>query len=155
VVKQEPVPPVTVTQPPAGSPGEAVPQAASPLAGAAPEVGVAAKRAQRHHLEITATETSWVRVVADGIDAKEALLHKGDKIVMDADTLLDILLGNAGGVEMKYNGERLAPGKKGGVLKLTIPEDAPPAPPATPRKQRMDSTPPTDNTETPAPKPAR
>lgn len=69
-------------------------------------------------LEIDATEVTWVSAKIDDTIVKEALLKPGDKVVWKASNKLLLTLGNAGGVNIKWNGKPLEPlGPKGRVVR--------------------------------------
>lgn len=69
-------------------------------------------------LEIDATEVTWVSARIDDSIVKEALLKPGDKVIWKASDKLFLTLGNAGGVNIKWNGKLLEPlGPKGGVVR--------------------------------------
>jgi len=77
---------------------------------------------EKHLLEIAAADTTWVRVVIDGIETKEALLKPGDRITYKATNTFSIIVGNAGGATVKFDGKALPGGKKGQVVRRTLPE---------------------------------
>ncbi|MGO9378789.1 MAG: helix-turn-helix domain-containing protein [Dissulfurispiraceae bacterium] len=77
---------------------------------------------KRHQLVISAEDTSWVQVIMDGTEKKEALLKRGESLTAEAYKTINVLVGNAGGVSMKFDGKDLPAGKAGEVLKLTLPE---------------------------------
>lgn len=69
-------------------------------------------------LEIDATEETWVSAKIDDNMIKEALLKPGDRIVWKASNKLLLTLGNAGGVNIKWNGNPLEPlGPRGRVVR--------------------------------------
>lgn len=69
-------------------------------------------------LEIEATEVTWVSAKIDDTTVKEALLKPGDKILWKVSNKLLLTLGNAGGVNIKWNGKQLEPlGPKGRVVR--------------------------------------
>jgi cytoskeletal protein RodZ len=77
---------------------------------------------KKHILEITASDTAWVKVVMDGLTNREALMKQGDNAVYEANETVTVVVGNAGGVKMKFDGGELPVGKKGEVLRMTLPE---------------------------------
>ena len=68
-------------------------------------------------LEVTATDTCWTEVVADGKTVYSGMLQKGQKIQWEAKEMLRIKLGNAGAVQASMNGRALPVfGKTGEVV---------------------------------------
>jgi len=93
------------TNPPSGA---AQPAAAEPAPGAI-------------HLEFQATQDCWMSVTSDGARVPSKILKPGESESFDAKVNFDIVLGNAGGVNLKINGKPAKPlGKPGEVLKLRI-----------------------------------
>lgn len=69
-------------------------------------------------LEVEATEDTWVSAKIDDGVIKEALLKPGDKVVWKASNKFLLTLGNAGGVNLKWNGKPLEPlGPRGRVIR--------------------------------------
>ena len=77
---------------------------------------------KRHELVISAEDTSWVQVIMDGSEKKESLLKRGESMTAEADNNISVVVGNAGGVSLKFDGKELPAGKNGEVLRLTLPE---------------------------------
>jgi cytoskeleton protein RodZ len=74
------------------------------------------------NLSITAIAVTWLKVIIDGEKPLEYSLHPGDKIVLDAYSNYNLLIGNAGGIHMNLNGQPVQiPGKMGQVVNLTLP----------------------------------
>ena len=72
-------------------------------------------------MEILATDPCWVSVDVDGQPSSRRLMEPGEELVFDAVDRLFILIGNAGGVQMKLNGDPTKPlGKSGEVIKMNI-----------------------------------
>ena len=71
---------------------------------------------------LTATEKAWVQVMLDGKEKKEALMEPGESLTYEAMSSIRGIIGNAGGVKVKYNGRLLPSGKRGEVLYLNLPE---------------------------------
>lgn len=95
----QPTPAPSVT-PPASTPLPSPPAAPPQPAGGAPlPRGVM--------VVISATGLSWVRVTADGVKVFESVLRPGDVRRWNANRILQIRSGNAGGVEVTVNGRRL------------------------------------------------
>lgn len=76
-------------------------------------------------LVITATETTWVRIKEDENPSYQILLKTGDALERQAEKVFTIDVGNAGGIDVRFQGKTLGPlGKKGEVVHLTLPEGA-------------------------------
>jgi hypothetical protein len=73
-------------------------------------------------LILTATEKAWIQVILDGKEKKEALMQPGDSLTYEAMRSISGIIGNAGGVKVKYNGRLLPSGKRGEVFYLNLPE---------------------------------
>ena len=96
-------------------------QAAQAQAATAAQAGEAQPGAQ-HKLIITATEECWIHSNADKTDTRQFSLHKGDTFALTFSKSLDLKLGNAGGVRLRYDGEELPQaGQSGQVRNLTFP----------------------------------
>jgi len=54
-----------------------------------------------------ARQRCWLRAVLDREDTKEALLAPGDSLVLRANNEVELLVGNAGGIELELDGESL------------------------------------------------
>lgn len=79
---------------------------------------------KKHNLDIAATDKVWIQLTIDGSDKKEMLLNPGDKVNYAADKSLQLLIGNAAGIRLKFNGKDIdVPGNKGQVVKLNLPEN--------------------------------
>ncbi|MEG6594164.1 DUF4115 domain-containing protein, partial [Desulfovibrio sp. 1188_IL3213] len=75
-----------------------------------------------HKVIITATEECWVHSSADNTDTRQFSLRKGDTFALTFSKSLELKLGNAGGVRIRYDGEELPPvGGSGQVRTLTFP----------------------------------
>ena len=69
-------------------------------------------------LELEAVEITWVVVRSDEGEPQEALLQPGETARWKADERFFLTLGNAGGVEVRLNGEPLGPfGEHGSVVR--------------------------------------
>ena len=73
-------------------------------------------------LIITPTEECWIHSNADKTDTRQFSLHKGDTFALTFSKSLELKLGNAGGVRLRYDGEDLPPaGQSGQVRNLVFP----------------------------------
>lgn len=78
----------------------------------------------QHQLIITATEECWVHSNADKTDTRQFSLRKGDTFALTFNVTLELKLGNAGGVKLRYDGKDLpAAGTSGQVKTINFPPD--------------------------------
>ena len=125
------LPPVRGTAAPAAGASAPAAQAQTASAQAAPvqtALGQAAAtqagevQPGTHKLIITATEECWVHSSADKTDTRQFSLRKGDTFALTFSKSLELKLGNAGGVRLRYDGEELPQaGQSGQVRNLTFP----------------------------------
>lgn len=81
---------------------------------------------RKHNLNITATDKAWIQVIIDGTDKKEILLNPGEKVNYEANRSISVLVGNAAGVKLKFNGKDFENlGDKGQVVTLSFPAATP------------------------------
>jgi cytoskeleton protein RodZ len=72
-------------------------------------------------LEVIATDQSWVSIERDGTVALRKIMEPGEIQSFDASDKFLIIVGNAGGVNLKINGKPAKPlGKPGSVVRLLI-----------------------------------
>lgn len=77
---------------------------------------------EQHNLIITAVEECWVHSSADKTDTRQFSLRKGDTFALSFSESLELKLGNAGGVRLRYDGVDLpAPGYSGQVRTIVFP----------------------------------
>ncbi len=77
-----------------------------------------------HRLEVRAVERTWIRVRADGGQARDRVLRPGEVVAFTAGDRIEIKTGNAGGIRLAWDGEALkVPGEPGQVRTLTFPGD--------------------------------
>ncbi len=75
-----------------------------------------------YSLEIIATDRVWVRVVIDKVETREVLLNPGERVNYEANESIEVLIGNAFGVKLKFNDTVLENlGDKGQVIRLNFP----------------------------------
>ena len=129
----QPAQPAAPGLPPVRGTAANVPAAGTPVstAPATPAASAAASSAASqgsdvpvgaHKLIITATEECWVHSSADKTDTRQFSLHKGDTFALTFSKSLELKLGNAGGVRLRYDGEELPPaGQSGQVRNLVFP----------------------------------
>lgn len=113
----------------------AAPQAQAPGAAPSPAVREEAAGAEagaasgddaavpgQHKVIITATEECWIHSNADKTDTRQFSLRKGDTFALTFARSLELKLGNAGGVRIRYDGQAMpAAGQSGQVRTLTFP----------------------------------
>lgn len=67
----------------------------------------------------------WIQVRIDDKETRSAMLYAGDRREWSADKVLQVVIGNAGGVHMKWNEHPLgAPRDPGRVLRFRLPDYA-------------------------------
>jgi cytoskeleton protein RodZ len=75
-------------------------------------------------LTIEATDQTWLKIAVDDDRPYEILLKPGEKIYREASEKFTIDIGNAGGVNILFQGKSLGVlGKRGDVIHLTLPEE--------------------------------
>lgn len=82
------------------------------------------RNADRPALKLKATvkERTWIRVTIDDKKPKEYILDPGSAPEWGADSIFDLLIGNAGGIDLEYNGKKMQNlGKQGQVIRLKLP----------------------------------
>jgi cytoskeletal protein RodZ len=73
-------------------------------------------------LKIMANEKTWMKVIIDDKEQREYSLEAGDNIALEADTGYNLLIGNAGGIELLLNDNPISlQGKSGQVVNVQIP----------------------------------
>ncbi|MCC6503538.1 MAG: DUF4115 domain-containing protein [Deltaproteobacteria bacterium] len=89
-----------------------------PVKAAAPEEQAKAA----HTLVVSARESVWLKVGVDRQSPVEVLLKKGERFTWKAAESISVIIGNAGGVSVNYNGREMAPlGSAGEVVGLNLP----------------------------------
>jgi cytoskeletal protein RodZ len=79
-------------------------------------------RPQPYRLEIKAIEETWLKIIVDDQRAQELTLKAGAVKQIEATTHFNLLIGNAGGVELKLNDAPVAvSGQSGQVVNLELP----------------------------------
>lgn len=78
--------------------------------------------ASAHTVELVATETTWLSAAVDEKTAREMILKPGDKVAWTAKNSVSLVIGNAAGLKVIYNGREISPlGAKGRVVRLKLP----------------------------------
>jgi cytoskeletal protein RodZ len=80
------------------------------------------KIGKNYLLKIMANEKTWMKIIIDNKEQREYSLDVGDNIALEADSGYNLLIGNAGGVELLLNNNPIAlNGKSGQVVNVQIP----------------------------------
>ncbi len=76
----------------------------------------------RYLLKVLAVEDTWMKVIADDRAPKRYRLHPGDRLELRASSGFNLLVGNAAGVKMDFNGRSVnLDGKSGQTVTLQLP----------------------------------
>ena len=114
-IAEAPSPQKVIAPPPpqiAGIPAPAPPQ---PVGTNPPQKG------KPISLQLKAVELTWVSVKADNQAEREMMLRPGETVPLEAVNQMYVLVGNAGGLDLVYNGKTLERfGKSGDVVALTF-----------------------------------
>ena len=80
--------------------------------------------AEGHRIVLTGTADCWMSITTDGKNSQR-ILHAGESVTVDFQNTFVMKLGNAGGIQVNYDGKDLAPvGKPGQVKTVRFPQDA-------------------------------
>ncbi|MFO0754309.1 MAG: DUF4115 domain-containing protein [Thermodesulfovibrionales bacterium] len=133
----QPALPETTSSPPAGGGGKpesrddvlkkseqstpAEQRAKSPEPSGAPAAGPA-RAAAAHSLDISAKGRTWLQIVIDGSGKKEIILNPGEKVAYRVNENASVLIGNAAGVLLKFDGRQYEGlGGEGEVVRMDFP----------------------------------
>jgi cytoskeleton protein RodZ len=73
-------------------------------------------------LTIACHERTWIRILIDGAEKKEVMLNPEEVVMFTAKDTFDLLVGNAGGVKVYFNGrDTNFAGESGEVRRVTLP----------------------------------
>jgi cytoskeleton protein RodZ len=87
-----------------------------------PAVAEKGEVSDRHRLDITAVDTTWLAVRFKDGRKDEALLHSGEAKSWEFTETAELKIGNAGGIEIALDGRDLGrPGNPGQVMTLRLP----------------------------------
>ncbi|MCK7511181.1 MAG: DUF4115 domain-containing protein [Desulfobacterales bacterium] len=76
-----------------------------------------------YHLVIEARELTWIRITEDRNPSYQVLLKPGDKIERMASDFFQLDIGNAGGINLTFQGKPLGSlGKPGQIIHMRLPE---------------------------------
>ena len=80
------------------------------------------KQPQKLLLRVTTKEETWLKIIIDDLVPMEYSLYPGDRIELEAGSGYNLLIGNAGGIELYLNDRPVTvPGKSGDVVNLELP----------------------------------
>jgi cytoskeleton protein RodZ len=80
--------------------------------------------AEKLRLKGHVTERTWVSISIDGQKAKEYVFTPSDTPEWKAEKSFELLIGNAGGIALEFNGEKMDNlGKPGQVVRIKLPKD--------------------------------
>ena len=83
------------------------------------------KTASSNKFAVEADDEVWIQVIIDDKETRSAMLHPGDRKEWAADKILQVVIGNAGGIHMKWNEQPVkAPRDPGRVLRFRLPDYA-------------------------------
>jgi len=117
-VQQPQVKPVQKTEPQA-------PPLAEPAKKEAPANGALTETPKNHILTANARDMVWLKVGIDKAEPVEVLLKQGERITWTASDNISVIIGNAGGVTLTYNGKAISGlGSSGEVVGLRLPGGA-------------------------------
>jgi hypothetical protein len=72
-------------------------------------------------LMIACQQRTWVRIVIDGSEKKEFMMNPEEVVVINGKEGFDLLIGNAGGVKLFYNGKDTGfEGEEGEVKRINF-----------------------------------
>ena len=76
----------------------------------------------KQRINIQAVEDTWLKVIVDSLSTREYSLEPGDTIGLDADKGFNLLIGNATGIRLTFNGQPVpVSGKSGQVVTVQLP----------------------------------
>lgn len=101
----------------------ATPASPSTIKPAVPTVQKTKQTEKQHTLIVTARELTWLRVTVDNNNPVEVLLKEGEGTSWFADSSITVIVGNAGGVNLTFNGKPVESlGPSGKVVTKIFPE---------------------------------
>ncbi len=78
---------------------------------------------KKQTLAVEALDIVWIKIRIDNEEPFDVLLRKGERVSWRGNEGFSLLIGNAGGVQLTYNGERLNPaGRQGEVVSIKLPK---------------------------------
>jgi cytoskeleton protein RodZ len=99
-----------------GRPGDILPESAQKPVTAAQVGGT-------HQFSVEATQKTWIQVTTDDMNTQNTMLEPGDKRQWEARDTMKIVVGNANGIRMQWDGRPVEiPAKSGSVLRFSLPD---------------------------------
>ncbi len=118
--------PTPADQPAPATPAQATAKESATVAERATARPPSAPSGKMLHLVIETRDLSWIRITEDLNPSYQVLLKPGDRIERLASDYFQLDIGNAGGVNLIYQGKSLGSlGKQGEVIHIRLPEKAP------------------------------
>ncbi|MBI5454297.1 MAG: helix-turn-helix domain-containing protein [Deltaproteobacteria bacterium] len=78
---------------------------------------------ESHTLSVTAIDVAWIKIRIDSGEPFEVYLRPGESVSWKAKELFSLIVGNAGGVALSYDGRKMPPlGKAGEVVSFKVPK---------------------------------
>ena len=94
----------------------------APPAPPPPPAPMPAAEPGEHVLTVTASETSWISITIDDGKQRDVLLRRGERAVWKASKSLSLVIGNAGGVKVDFDGKDVPLlGEPGEVVRIKLP----------------------------------
>jgi hypothetical protein len=94
----------------------------APPPGPGAEQSASKQAPQKLLLRVNTIEETWLKIIIDDLVPVEYSLYPGDRVELEAGSGYNLLIGNAGGVELYLNDQQVAvPGKSGEVVNLELP----------------------------------
>jgi curved DNA-binding protein CbpA len=86
------------------------------------KASAAASQAGPHTIELIASDSTWLSATIDEKASKEMILKPGDKVKWTAKNNISLVIGNAAGLKIVFDGKEISPlGGKGKVVRLKLP----------------------------------
>ncbi len=83
----------------------------------------AAEAVGKRLFRVEATQKTWIQVTMDDKTTQTAMLEPGDNRQWEAEKTMKIIVGNAGGVRMKWDGRPVeVPARQGSVIRFNLPD---------------------------------
>jgi cytoskeleton protein RodZ len=83
----------------------------------------AAQANGKHQFSVEASQKTWIQVTIDDKGTQNAMLEPGDKREWEAGNAMKIVVGNAGGIRMRWDGRPVEiPAKPGSVIRFSLPD---------------------------------
>jgi len=103
---------------------QAEPQAEPQVEPQSPETDFKSAKevSEKLSLHVTVVEETWLKVIMDEKAPAVYNLKSGDQLELEATTMFNLLIGNAGGLILRLNGKPVSiPGKSGEVVTIELP----------------------------------